>query len=286
MRARITAVLLVAGLLGGCMSSGDAPKTGSSVATTAALPSPTPSMSAEIVTACLHVRTAFEQQATRNWKAVLTELKAASDAAHSASDRQLARLLPPTGALRLDDTKTLGAVTDTLAFACGLPSRPIPGSSPAAPNRREVVLSVDAVDGVRMGTPADEAERRLRQSLGDANAEDVSGCDGEKAKRLTWGSFSVKLTNEGKGPMVLRGWTLRAGVSRVSYRTPYDVQPGDPVRDALARVPGAQGVIGEGPTDGRYVVHTDRSPELLWISDEKGRAGTVEEITFHDPSCD
>lgn len=286
-RGRLAGVALVAGLLGGCTSSGDSAAPDSSAAATAAAqPSTTPSMSPEVVAACAHVRTAFEQQAQRNWQAVLTALDKAWQAGHQASDRQLADLLPAPGALRLDDTQTLGEVTDTLTFACGLPGRPSPGSSPAPPSRREVAVSVAAVDGVRLGTSAGEAERRLRQTLGDANAEDVSGCDGETAKRLTWGAFSVILSNDGKGPVVLRGWTLRAGISRVSYRLPYDVQPGDAVRDVLHRVPDAKGVTGEGPTDGRYVVYTDRSPDLLWISDEKAARGKVEVVTFRDPSCD
>jgi hypothetical protein len=105
-------------------------------------------------------------------------------------------------------------------------------------------------------------------------------------RSLTWGSFTVVLSNEGKGPVVLRGWTLRSGISRVSYVLPYDVQPGDTIRDVLKRVPGAVGVTGEGETDGRYVVHTDRAPDLLWISDAKGRGGAVEEVSLRGPGCD
>ena len=242
-------------------------------------------MSADVVAACTHVGGAFAAQATRGWKTVLSELEAAWTAGHAASDRQLARLLPSPGSLDPADTQTLGEVTDTLTFACGLPSRPSPGSSPA-PSRREVDVSVRAVDGVPMGTPADDAERRLRHSLGDADSDPLPGCEGESGRRLTWGSFSVILSGEGTGPVALRGWSLRSGISRVRYRLPFDVVPGDAIRDVLSRVPAAAGVVGEGETDGRYVVHTDRAPGLLWISDDKGRAGTVEEIPFNDSGCD
>jgi hypothetical protein len=283
LRGRVLAAGVVA-LLSACTSS--SPEAAPSPAAPSVAPSAAASTPADVVAACTHVRTAFEQQAARNWGTVLAALGAAWQAGHAANDRQFVALIPPPGSLRLDDTQRLGEVTDTLAFACGLPSRPRPGSSPAAPSRREVMVSFTAVDGVRVGTPADEAERRLRQSLGDADSHDLPGCNGESGRRLTWGSFDVVLSNDGKGPPVLLGWALRRGVSRVSYRLPYDIQPGDAVRDAMTRVPGAVGVAGEGETEGRYVISTDRRPDVLWISDQKGRTGKVEEVTFRDPSCD
>jgi hypothetical protein len=279
--------MVAAGLLTGCTSSGEPPGPTASAAAPSPVPSVTVSMSPEIVAACTHVRTAFAAQAVRDWKAVLAELTAAWRAGHESSDHQFAGLLAPPDALRLDDPQTLGKVTDTLTFACGFPSRPSPNSSPAAPSRREVQVSLAAVDGVRMGTPAAEAERRLRQSLGDADSQPLPGCNGETGRTLTWGSFTVVLSDEGKGPVVLRGWTLRSGISRVTYRLPYDVQPGDTMREVLDRVPGAVGVPGEGEFDDRHLlVHTDRAPDVLWISDEKGRAGKVEEISLRGVGCD
>jgi hypothetical protein len=283
--------LLVAGLIAGCSSDGSArPRSQPTPAPTVAAlpstaPSAAPSMSAETFAACTHVGRAFAAQASRDWKTVLHELDTAWRLGHRAADRQLAYLLPEPGALDLEDTQTLGEQTDTLTFACGLPGRPIPGSSPAAPSRRRVPLSVTAVDGVPMGTPADEAERRLRASLGDADSDELPGCDGETGRRLSWGVFSVVLSNGGNGAVVLRGWTLRHGVSRVTYALPYDVQPGDAMRDALTRVPAAVRVDGEGSTAERTVIHTDQSPDLLWISDPAGN-GDVETISFRDPSCD
>jgi hypothetical protein len=56
------------------------------------------------------------------------------------------------------------------------------------------------------------------------------------------------------------------------------------MRDALKRVPGAVRVDGEGPTADSTVIHTDRSPGLLWVSDPRGD-GDVATIAFDDPSC-
>lgn len=243
-------------------------------------------MSAEVLAACTHVRTAFAAQAGLEWETVLREVNEAWRVGHGAGDRQFARLLPAPGTVGLQDTHTLGETTDVLAFACGLQIGVKAARSPAPPSRREVRVSVTAVDGVPMGTPADDAERRLRRSLGDADSHELPGCDGETGRRLTWGAFTVVLSNEGKGPVVLRGWSLRPGVSRVSYVLPYDVQPGDAIRDVPKRVPGGVGSDGEGPTEGRYGVHTDRVPHLLWTSDDKGRAGKVEEVSYRDFGCD
>jgi hypothetical protein len=237
-------------------------------------------MGPEVVAACTHVRAAFEAQAVRDWNKVVATLEAAWRVGHTAADRQLARFLPAPGTVGIDDTQTLGEVTDSLTFACGFSTRPVPGTSIGSPNRPPVALSESAVAGVPMGTPADQAERLLRQSLGDAD-EDVAICGTDSYRRLKWGSFSVLLGNEGTGK-VLRGWNLRDGVSRVFYQPPFDVQPGDAMSTVSKRVPGA---VGEGPLD-RYVVHTDRSPDLRWISTYKGAGGWVDEIAFRSFDCD
>ena len=286
---RVAIVLLGAALLTGCSSDDrTAPVLPSSAASSAApVPAIAPSMSAEALGACLRVRNAFRAQATRDWETVLRELNEAWRVGHASPDRQLARMLPAPGTVRLDDTQTLGEVTHTLVFACGLSLRANPSDSPAAPDRRQVEVSASAVDGVPMGTPADEAERRLRHSLGDADVQDLTGCNGGSGRRLIWGTFQVVLSDKAGERVQLHGWSLRPGVSRVSYALPYDVQPGDAMQDVLERVPGAAGVPGEGAYDERYfIVHTDRTPDLLWRSDEKGRSGAVEEISFRDPSCD
>jgi hypothetical protein len=279
--------LLLTGLLlavCGCTSSG-----GSATSTAATTAAPTPaaaspttpaSMSPEVIAACGHVRTAFEAQAVRDWDKVVAQLTAAWRVGHGAADRQLAAFLPAPGTVGVDDTQTLGEVTDSLTFACGLSTRPVPGTSIAPAYRRQVTLSEQAVDGVRIGTPADEAERLLRASLGDAD-EGVATCGGESYRRLQWGSFSVLFGKDGTGS-VLHGWNLRAGISRVFYRLPFDVQPRDAVSGVVKRVPGA---VGEGPPD-LYVVQTDRSPDLRWVSHDKGAGGEVDEIAFRSLGCD
>jgi hypothetical protein len=232
-------------------------------------------MSPEVVAACTHVRTAFAALADQQWKTVVRELETAWRVGHGASDRQLAYLLPQE--LDPSDTQTISEQTDTLTFACGLPSRPTPGSSPAAPDRRTVVVSTQAVDGVVLGTAADEAERRLRHSLGDADTQTPTGCEGESGRWLTWGTFRVFLG--GKGTATLQGWTLQHGLSRVFYALPYDVQPGDVIRDAMRRVPGAAGQTKEHG----YEFRTDRAPELSWASVDA--AGDVETIAYRVPDC-
>jgi hypothetical protein len=287
MRSRRVAVaVLLVTLAAACTSGGDAAKPGTSTVPSAApTPSTAPSMSSAVVAACTHVRSAFQAQAVRDWNKVIASLEAAWRVGRNADDRQLAAFLPAPGTVGVDDTQTLGEVTDSLTFACGLPVRPGPGSALGAPDRPAVDVSVSAVGGVRIGTAADESERRLRQSLGDADVRDVPSCAGEAVRRLGWGSFSVIVTNTSDSS-VLRGWSLRFGVSRVFYRLPYDVQPGDRMAEVLTRVPGAVGGTSEGPAGRRYAVHTDRSPGLQWFAGETGRAGTVQAISFRDPGCD
>jgi hypothetical protein len=288
---RVVVTSLLLAVLAGCTSSGEhaapSPVAPTTAASTTAAPTPVatlptapPSMSPEVIAACGHVRTAFEQQAAHDdWNKVVASLEAAWRAGHTAADRQLAGFLPAPGTVGVDDTQTLGEVTDTLTLACGLSTRAVPGTSLRAPNRRPVALSETAVDGVRMGTSSADAERLLRQSLGDAE-EDVAICGTDSYRRLTWGLFAVLFDNNGRG--VLHGWSLRAGMGPVFFQPPYDVQPGDAMSTVSKRVPGT---VGEGPPD-LYVVHTDRSPDLRWISRYKGAGGWVDEITFRSYDCD
>jgi hypothetical protein len=213
---------------------------------------------------------------------VLHELDEAWRAGHGASDRQLGYLLPEPGAIAPTDTTSLGKQTDTLVFACGFNPRASPGASPPAPDRRTVELSAEAVDGVPLGTPSDEAERLLRHTLGDADTQDPTDCHIDGTRWLTWGTFRVALSTDTAGKGVLRGWMLRRGLSRVAYALPYDVQPGDAMSAVLHRVPGA---TGQSTGDGGYTIRTDRAPDLSWSTSVDGAGGDVDTIAFRDTPC-
>jgi hypothetical protein len=143
-----------------------------------------------------------------------------------------------------------------------------------------------SVAGVPIGTRASAAEQRLRRVLGVPQSRSLPGCNGETGKQLMWDTLTVFLSDSRGGPVVLSGWQVMAGTSRFAYRLPYDIQPRAAIRDVLREVPGAAGVSGEGDTGGMYVVHTDRTPDLLWLSRAPDASGSVDVIFFHGESCD
>ena len=288
--SRLCVAVLLAIALSACTaeSSTDAGEPASVSASPSPSPEPAPTLSAEVDAACAHIELATRAQARHDWKTVTAELFTAWRVGHTASDRTFARMLPPPDAFFPDDTQTIGEETDTLAVACGLPFEPVAGSPAGSPTRPTFELSATSVAGVRIGTAAADAERQLRERLGAPDETTaLPGCEGEEGTQVKWGIFTVVLSNEGHGPVLLRGWSLRWGSSHVRFTTPYDVQIGDPIRDALRRVPEAVGVDSSGEDEGGYVVSTKKVPQMFWIATSIPSAkGDVDEISYNDPGCD
>lgn len=152
---------------------------------------------------------------------------------------------------------------------------------PQKPVQQSVVLSSTQVAGVRIGTAAPEAERRLRRTLG-VPVEHVSTCDGNTYHRtLTWGTLTAVFSRES-----LQGWEVVRGVSRLHYELPYDGELGLPVRELLRRLPDGKGLPGEGPSDGQYIV-TSASTGTIWSARGRDDRGRVETASFEGvPYCD
>lgn len=141
--------------------------------------------------------------------------------------------------------------------------------------------------GVRIGTLGAEAERRLRARLGRPTKTPLPGCYGETGHYLSWGTLTVYLSDWGSGPVLLTGWTVEAGASRVRWRLPYDVAAGDSVRKVLTNVPDAKGgVPAEGENTMFFVVRTSRAPGLTWTSTTADENGRVAAVDFKGEGCD
>ena len=148
-------------------------------------------------------------------------------------------------------------------------------------------MNTKTVAGVRIGTPAAEAERRLRAALGKPAKTPLPGCYGETGHYLVWDTLTAYLSDSASGPVLLTGWTVVAGASRWRWRLPYDVAAGDSVRKALANVPDAEGGV---PTEGEntiyFQVRTNRAPGLFWTSTTGDENGRVAEVDFKGEGCD
>lgn len=149
------------------------------------------------------------------------------------------------------------------------------------------MVSPTEVAGVPLGIAADEAERRLRQTLGVPVRQRLQDCDGQSSgQALTWKALRVFLTDGGDGgPVVLSGWLVDAGANAKTIGLPYDTAVGDSARDVLARAPASTGETStEGPYAGTFVVTTDEAPGLLWLAASED--GFVDEASFAAPWCD
>lgn len=151
-----------------------------------------------------------------------------------------------------------------------------------------VVVNTKSVAGVRIGTPATEAERRLRAALGKpTSTSPLPGCYGESGRFLTWDTLTVNLSDSASGPVLLTGWNVERGVSRYRWRLPYDVSAGDTIRKVLANVPGAKGSVPqEGANTTWFIVHTDRARYLTWTSTTGDKNGRVADVDYNGEGCD
>ena len=155
-------------------------------------------------------------------------------------------------------------------------------STAAAPG---VEVNTTSVAGVRIGTMAAEAERRLRAALGKPHKTPLPGCYGETGHRLSWDTLAVFLSDSASGPVLLIGWDVEAGPSRWRWRLPYDVTPGDSVRKALTNVPDAEGGAPEWSPES-FGVHTSRAPGLSWTSTTADENGRVADVNYKGEGCD
>ena len=192
------------------------------------------------------------------------------------------------------DSGTTDAATastpSAAAATSAAPPTPVRDTSPTA-KRQGTVIDDSAVAGVPLGTPAAEAERRLVAALGPARKVALPGCNGERGFWLSWETLTVVVSDEYPGEygggIVLAGWTVIGGPSRHTFALPFDVLPGTPVREVLSRVPEAKGMRGEGPTDGQFLVHTAKMPDLSWLSGSFDDSGVVDDVSFRNPAtCD
>ena len=151
------------------------------------------------------------------------------------------------------------------------------------PVRKVVVLRAEQVAGVPVGTPQDEARRRLTAALGRPRESVLPGCYGEQGQALRWGTVTAYLSNRGQGPVVLSGWAVLAGPSSYRFDLPYGTSLGSDLSEVEERVPHPQReLLDEGPRSGATVVRTADVPELLWWGD----AEVLTELSFRDEECD
>lgn len=186
----------------------------------------------------------------------------------------------PAAAPSITPTESVDVAPSPSASTAPSPS-PSPSPSPAP---REIEISSTSIDDVPIGTPGDEAERRLRRALGPPRSDPL--CEDLPGRWLTWGTLTAVLGQEDPrngGPVVLVGWTVDPGPSRFRHALPYDVQPGTAMRDVLRRVPSAAGVMGD---NGGYFVHTDRLPGMIWASTANDASGRVDGISFRGGVCE
>ena len=195
----------------------------------------------------------------------------------------------PSSASQSGVPTTTGATPDLAVSASPTPvtaGSATPSASPSD-SRRRIRVGTEAVAGVAIGTPAAVAERRLRQALGVPVVREFT-CDSFLRRTLSWGTLTAYLEpHKAGGARVLEGWVVAQGRSRFRYTLPYDVQPQTRVRDALQRVPDAEGhAVDEGPFTGSYFVNTQRQPDLFWMSEQRDGSGAVNEIHFAATGCD
>lgn len=115
----------------------------------------------------------------------------------------------------------------------------------------------------------------------------LPGCYGETGHDLSWDTLTVYLSDSASGPVLLTGWNVEAGPSRLDLRLPYDVAAGDSVRKALTNVPDARGgVPEEGGNTMFFVVRTDRAPGLTWTSTTADENGRVAQVNYKGEGCD
>ena len=204
-------------------------------------------------------------------------------------------LLAGTGCADVDGSAAPRAASTPSATSTPSAADPSPVAESSPTGKREgVVVDHTSVAGVRLGTPAAEAERRLTAALGRPRKLALPGCNGERGFWLSWETLTVLLSDEygdeygteSSDAVVLAGWTVIGGTSKHKLALPYDVLPGTPMRDVLTRVPGAKGNPGEGATEGQYLVHTEQTPDLLWLSGSFDDSGVVDEVTFRNATCD
>lgn len=155
-----------------------------------------------------------------------------------------------------------------------------------APTSGQVTVDTKSVAGVRLGTEANDAERRLRQALGLPVSAELPDCNGEIGRTLTWKSLTAYLSDSGNGGTVrLSGWSVEAGPTAKDIALPYDTAVGEAMREVLSKVPAATGLaLEEGPYAGRFAVTTERAPGLLWLS--SNQRGQVTAAAFQAVSCD
>lgn len=182
-------------------------------------------------------------------------------------------------------SSSTAAVNNDAATSVGTPG-PVPSVTPTDA-RPGVDVNTTSVAGVRIGTPAAEAERRLRAALGKPMKTPLPGCYGETGHYLSWDALTVFLSDLASGPVLLTGWDVDAGPSRWRWRLPYDVDVGDGMRTALRNVPDAEGAVPtEGGSTGSFVVHTSRAPGLTWTSTTADEDGRVASVNYMGEGCD
>jgi len=148
-------------------------------------------------------------------------------------------------------------------------------------------LTAKAVAGVPLGTPADEAQRRLVAAIGKPSGrESVLGCNGETGRLLSWAQLTVFLIDyEGANP-VLSGWSA-ASSEQYAYQLPYGTRLGETAAATQQRVPRSSGEQAEeGPLTGSYIVSTPEQQALLWIAAGGTAADPIDEVSFERLSCD
>jgi hypothetical protein len=98
-----------------------------------------------------------------------------------------------------------------------------------------VAVTTTSIGDVKLGTPANEAERRLRALLGRPDRVLDGGCTlyspSEHARYLTWGSLTTSLSDRAPGSVgqdvvtkALMSWRVGQGRSHVELKLPHGIK--------------------------------------------------------------
>lgn len=131
------------------------------------------------------------------------------------------------------------------------PSGPLPPGATPPPPATAVVASEQALAGVPLGTPAEEAASQLAAKLGPPQVEEHS-CQRLdrresldvplRGERLTWKSIYAYTTTLPSGEHLLTGWSVmtpRQEPWPYDVQLPYDLSLEAPVQEVLEALPRA-----------------------------------------------
>ncbi len=218
------------------------------------------------------------------WPLLVALVLALPGCADDGTGGQRASAAAGVGGQAGSTTPGQSAAASPAPAAAGTPAPPAPATSG---DQQVVELSTQAVAGVPLGTAAADAERRLREELGEPTRADASpGCNGETGRTLAWEQLSVFLVDDDGQDPVLSGWSAGPG-GRFAYRLPFGTRLGETAAATERRVPRSAGaLLEEGPYAGSYVVRTREHPDLLWTAAGDTEQDLVDEVSFAAPTCD